>query len=304
MELRFVRRTAVVLEDDAFSLPRDLSWEPPTSRSRNIAAATVPPPNVPPPAIGPARPLFAGIGPETVKVIFSNGLTDALIADAIVASGYLSRFEGKDFVLPTADWFRQVVENAPVPQDSASRSLIPALMTRAFVALITEPIKEMIRSRQELQLVVPPPDIDVAIAMLPDGDGKARLQRLRAAISGDPMLSNVFDRVVARLIPTTSGQTVDDLQVNALIEDLTQPRGFGQHDFVRLAVVWYGLLLSELRLVRDLMRVRVVDTEAVIDPIGEVRIRRSGRAPRHKAARLYPCRDFQAAAALFGTDMA
>ena len=212
---------------------------------------------------------FTGMGPETVKVIFNQTLIDAIFADIRTATSYISGFSGSRFNFPTADWFGQIVNSAPVPTDGTTPSVMPALMVRIFLAQIVPMLAGLGLSDSNR-------DVEAAVAALPDSEQKRRLQAfLNEALKPSllPAFQQLLERIVPGLGPSSPAAYHQGELVEIIIEELGRDQRFGNEPFVKLAIAWYGLLLPFIN-IRPRYRTRqdVEDATAVFHANGEVDI--------------------------------
>ncbi len=254
--------------DDTFNLSSGLRVRA-SERRHQIVRRDPEPSRLERPSLAPGtrRLFFSGLGPETVKVVFNQNLIDAAFADVRNASSYLSGFSGSGFLFTTADWFGQVVANAPVPTDGVTRSIIPSLMVRVFLAQIYWQIRR-------LGLVAPPvvSDLAAAVARQSDSPERTRLLDFLGHIGQEgPALSFLLDQIVPG--PGSSAPADDDEAFLKLVvdTDLTELATFGGHPFVRLAVIWYGQLLPSVDIrPKERTRQDIEDSVAVFHQNGEV----------------------------------
>jgi hypothetical protein len=258
---------AADISHDAFDIPAGLKEI--GSQSRRLRMKQ---PGAAPPALGegaPARPrsLFTGMGPETVKVIADQMLVDAIFSDVRAATSYISGFSGTRFVLPTSDWFTQIVQSAPVPTDGQVPSVIPGLMVRVFLAQVCAAL-------HALNLSAPVPDPSALAAALPADQTMLKAFLTAVATHGAlrPLFASLLERIVPGLGPS-SPRSGDEPCVGLILSDLESSVPFGSDSFVRLAEAWYGLLLPSINL-RPIYKTRqeIEDAVAVFHPSGEVTI--------------------------------
>ncbi|MGQ0650483.1 MAG: hypothetical protein ACT4P7_23335, partial [Gemmatimonadaceae bacterium] len=274
---------SVDLPPDAFELPSGLREITRQSRRWRLEQPPTPRPPNPDPLPVPPPALFTGLGPETVKVIFNQTFFDAVFADARNASSYITGFSGTRFNFPTADWFTQIVQNAPVPDDSQTRSVIPSLMTRAFLAQVCGML-------DRLDLSPPIPDAATLADTLPDTDEWKRLKAFLSVVSRRADLRSAFGHLLERIIPGLGCASPplgsdDNPCVSVMLASLESVLlerdgacldttvSFASHPLVLLAEAWYGLLLPSVN-VRPKHRTRqeVEDAVAVFHANGEVTI--------------------------------
>lgn len=268
---------AVDIPPDSFSLPAGLKQIDETRERRHGRAQVTEKPQAEADGAnestrtspGYSRSFFTGTGPETVKVVFNQTLIDAIFADIRTATSYISGFNGSRFNFPTADWFGQIAERAPVPTDGTTPSVLPALMVRIFLAQIVPMLADLGLSDSNR-------DVEAAVAALPDSDQKRKLQAfLTEALK--PSLQPAFQQLLERIVPglgPDSPTVFDDGElIGIIIEELGGDQRFANEPIVKLAIAWYGLLLPFVN-VRPRYRTRqdIEDATAVFHANGEVDI--------------------------------
>jgi hypothetical protein len=285
-DLRLESLESVEVPAGAFELPSGLREITRQSRHWRLKQPPQSPrPPRPDPVPVPPPALFTGLGPETVKVIFNQTFIDAVFADARVASSYITGFSGTRFTFPTADWFTQIVQNAPVPVDGQTRSVIPSLMVRAFLAQICEML-------ENLTLSPPIPDAATLADTLPQTEEWKRLKSFLSVVSRRADLRAAFGHLLERLIPgvgcasparrprgdenpcvAIALASLESVPLDRAGECIDTGHPFATHPLVLLAEAWYGLLLPSVN-VRPKYRTRqeIEDAVAVFHANGEVTI--------------------------------